>query len=188
MAQTSKSIRSDRGAEASRPKSRRVLLFAVLFLVLLVTGPSILKLSGCFRCLGTHSWMRSAHRLDADRTIVITCSDSRYPIWTDPELSRYTLSISVQSGVAESDGSVLAFHPGIYRLKLGDLVQVPAAFVVRANDERNKVWIVDTQKQKVIGTYNLETGEGSGNSRLRPDWATLDGGVVLEKIPSSDLE
>jgi hypothetical protein len=54
----------------------------------------------------------------------------------------------------------------------------------RADDAREKVWLVDKEAQRVVATLDCATGATTGPDDQPPTWATLDGGVRLEPIES----
>jgi hypothetical protein len=52
----------------------------------------------------------------------------------------------------------------------------------RADAERKHVWVVDRKAARVIASLDLETDKGTGPFDPAPEWATVNGGTVLERL------
>jgi hypothetical protein len=53
----------------------------------------------------------------------------------------------------------------------------------RRDASGRKVWVVDKEAGRVIATVDLDTGATTGVKDDPPDWAQMDGGIVLRTIP-----
>ena len=52
----------------------------------------------------------------------------------------------------------------------------------RTDAERKHVWVVDRKAARVVASLDLETDKGTGPFDPAPEWATVDGGTVLERL------
>lgn len=50
---------------------------------------------------------------------------------------------------------------------------------VRTNAERDRVWVVDRNRRRVVGSLHCRTGYATGQWDVAPEWATVDGGRLL---------
>jgi hypothetical protein len=58
------------------------------------------------------------------------------------------------------------------------------ALELRATTDRSKVWVVNMGDRGVIASLDLKTGEFLGmntGEKYRPAWATVSGGIILDK-------
>jgi len=100
-----------------------------------------------------------------------------------PDYNYAELSLLVES---DKDGSTVGgvvarrgstFWCQVKPLELGELE-------ARADDPREKVWLVDKEAKRVVGTLDRGTGATTGPDGKPPAWASLDGGVRLAPIKS----
>ncbi len=50
---------------------------------------------------------------------------------------------------------------------------------IRTDQQRRKVWFVDTETRRIVATLDVETGATTGPDDEAPKWATADSGVPL---------
>ncbi|HKQ50274.1 MAG TPA: hypothetical protein VJZ71_19530 [Phycisphaerae bacterium] len=157
---------------------------------LLVAGVALSSVgaTGCHHAFGCTRAQLSEWRLDSERKIEIVTFDSIYPLWAGDVLtySRAILRVLREDG-SRLDDAELCYRYGLDRMKAG-----PLRFEnieIRADDNRTKLWIVDSESRSIIATYNLGTGEVSDHRQNGPAWARADSGILLNRIrPAESID
>jgi hypothetical protein len=137
--------------------------------------------TGCHHVFGMKKADVFLWRLDADRGIRLTVMESTYPIWADDEMTYTHVYLDrIEGHHLVGNGVTLRYRSGWQRRKVGPLRH--GVLEARSDNDRTKVWIIDTDQKRVFATINFQTGETSCRYKETPNWATVDSGILLERV------
>ena len=150
----------------------RMLTAIPLLLFTLASG-------GCHHVFGSRSVRVDGWKIQDNNEVYVIQRASHFPAWADSELTYVDVVLETRSGgrvvhrrtLARREQSEL-LEEG--RIKLGILE-------ARSNAERNRVWIVDKNSQRVIASHDRLTKITTGLDEQAPSWASPAEGVMLER-------
>ncbi len=118
-------------------------------------------------------------RLDDDSTAKLFHRRIWNTVIPGPDWNHAALYLLVESdkdgsaveGVVATRGSTFWWQ--VKPFELGELE-------ARADERREKVWLLDKQAKRVVASLDRVSGAMTGPADPAPSWATLNGGEVLE--------
>jgi hypothetical protein len=154
-------------------KTCRMIVFATATICLTNLGCAV------FECKGL--WPAHKAVLDESRTVRLAYYVQHNMVLRGPQHNYAELSLFVEAdkegpmagGVVARRGSTLGCQ--VNSFQLGELE-------ARADDARERVWLVDKDAKRVVASLDCGTGATTGPDDRPPPWATLDAGVRLEPI------
>ncbi len=142
--------------------------------------------TGCHHAFGSKCVRVSQWQLDPERRIALLFIESSYPDWAGEELTYSLAKLEIRNARLLScgleDEAILYYTIGSPKRRVPPSKE---RFEIRADESRKRIWVVNLVSGRIVGTYNIETGETSGSSEARPVWAQADGGVALKGIPTN---
>ena len=147
---------------------------SVLFATVLVAA------SGCaaFENKMIHTMHKAA--LDDRRTIELTQHVQRNALLRGPRHNYDELSVWAAFNQGVRSRVVVA------RYGSADLRSAPrfefGPLEARAHADRKKLWFVDADAARVVASVDCETRAVTGPEDEPPPWATVEGGICLERI------
>lgn len=154
---------------------------------LVLVGLTCLLNAGCHHAFGNKCVRASQWQLDPEHRVTLLFVSSTYPEWAGEELTYSQAEIQIRNtdplDNRLEDEAILYYHKGSKRW-----TPSKDRYEVRADETRRRIWVVNLASGNIVGTYNIETGETSGSKGAKPAWAQRTGGVVLQRIDSSEEE